>query len=140
KPPVPPRQVNPDVPPELEAVCLRCLEKDPQKRYASAEELGRALADLVRPAAEGGDPALDQTWPATMVGTAPAPAPQDPTAVLSADRRGPGAPPAPSRRALVLGLAGLAALAALAAVVGWGPRPGRGARDGPPARGGAGRH
>jgi tRNA A-37 threonylcarbamoyl transferase component Bud32 len=135
KPPVPPRQINPDVLAELEAVCLKCLEKDPQKRYASAEELGRALAGLVPPAAEAGDPALDQTWPATMVGTAPAPV--DPTAVLSAESRGPASPPAPSRRALVLGLAGLAALAAVVAVVAWGPWRGRGAGAGTPESGGA---
>jgi serine/threonine-protein kinase len=36
-----PRQLRPDIPRELEIICLKCLEKDPQERYASAE----ALAD-----------------------------------------------------------------------------------------------
>ena len=42
-PPVPPRKRNAQVPPELEAICLKCLEKDPQQRYASADELTAAL-------------------------------------------------------------------------------------------------
>jgi serine/threonine protein kinase len=45
QPPRPPRSLRPEVPAALEAVCLRCLEKDPAKRYPSAEELAGALAD-----------------------------------------------------------------------------------------------
>ena len=39
--PVPVRVLNPTVPPDLEAICHRCLEKQPRRRYATAA----ALAD-----------------------------------------------------------------------------------------------
>jgi len=38
--PVPPRQLNPAIPVDLETICLKCLEKDPTRRYASALALG----------------------------------------------------------------------------------------------------
>lgn len=43
--PAPPRRLEARVPRELEAICLRCLEKEPARRYASAAEL---LEDLDR--------------------------------------------------------------------------------------------
>src|SRR5262249_28506271 len=41
--PVPPRRLRPEVPAELEAVCLKCLEKGPNRRYPSAGALAAAL-------------------------------------------------------------------------------------------------
>jgi CheY-like chemotaxis protein len=45
KEPTPPRQLNPDLPPALEAIILKCLEKDVKKRFASALAL---KADLLQ--------------------------------------------------------------------------------------------
>jgi WD40 repeat protein len=41
--PAPPSQLQSRVPAELEAVCLRCLRKEPRKRYASAIALAEDL-------------------------------------------------------------------------------------------------
>ena len=36
--PVPPREVNPEISPQLQEVIYRALERDPRKRYANAHE------------------------------------------------------------------------------------------------------
>jgi eukaryotic-like serine/threonine-protein kinase len=48
----PPRQINSELPVELEEIVLRCLEKDPEHRYQDVTALRTALCDLV----------LDDTW------------------------------------------------------------------------------
>jgi serine/threonine-protein kinase len=45
KPPSPTKLVR-HCPPQLEALILRCLEKDPQRRYASADEVATALRGI----------------------------------------------------------------------------------------------
>ena len=64
--PVPPRRLNSRTPRDLEIICLKCLEKEPHRRYegaqALAEDLSRFLADrpiVARPASQ---PDLAWRW------------------------------------------------------------------------------
>jgi len=58
--PTPPRMLNPDIPPALEAVCLKAMAKAPDERYQTAAEF---RADLER--VRAGQPVA-----ATTIGTA----------------------------------------------------------------------
>jgi serine/threonine-protein kinase len=49
EPPAPLREARPDLPPELEAVVMRCLEKDVAKRYPDVAGLARGLAPFGAP-------------------------------------------------------------------------------------------
>lgn len=47
QPPPPPSTVKPDLPPDLEKIILRALEKDPTRRFQSAREFRNALNALM---------------------------------------------------------------------------------------------
>ncbi len=46
--PIPPRQFDPSIDRNLQAVCLKCMEKDVPTRYASAKDLARDLQRWLR--------------------------------------------------------------------------------------------
>jgi serine/threonine-protein kinase len=58
EPIVPPSTYRPDVPPELDAIVLRAMDRDPELRYPSAEALAVALATKINLAG----PHLIKTW------------------------------------------------------------------------------
>jgi serine/threonine protein kinase len=45
--PIPPRSLNPQIPKTLEAICLKCLRKDPEQRYATARDLAQDLHQFI---------------------------------------------------------------------------------------------
>ena len=47
------RRFNPAVPPAVESIVLRALNKDPNRRYNSAEELAKALRNIETQAEQG---------------------------------------------------------------------------------------
>jgi DNA-binding NarL/FixJ family response regulator len=55
--PRPPSEINPQVGDFLQAICLRCLEKDPKGRVDSAESLAEALDEWTRKLRGYGGPA-----------------------------------------------------------------------------------
>ena len=64
--PLPPRRLRADIPSDLSAVCLKCLDKNPSKRYSSAaalaEDLRRFLANRPTIARELGPLPLAFKW------------------------------------------------------------------------------
>src|SRR4051812_8084928 len=69
KNPAPPRELNPDIPAEIEEIVLRALERDPHHRYASAHEMEWDLEHKeqvgvedrgYRPVRRGGNSALSK--------------------------------------------------------------------------------
>ncbi len=68
--PVTPRAVNARVSPDLERIILKCLEKDPERRYQSAKEICVDLRQLGTPSGEAAvSPAISpgSKWPAMGV-------------------------------------------------------------------------
>jgi serine/threonine protein kinase len=64
QPPKPPRELNPRADRDLEAVCLKCLQKKPGSRYGSAEALAEDLERWLRgePVRARRQPLLRRGW------------------------------------------------------------------------------
>ncbi|GIW06193.1 MAG: hypothetical protein KatS3mg060_0998 [Dehalococcoidia bacterium] len=86
KPVPPPRTLNPNIPPEVEAVLLRALSKDPNDRYPSVAEFVEALGAAANPYLRTGQraaPTPPHSRPAVAVTAMPT-RPGIPSAVASA--------------------------------------------------------
>ena len=57
--PAPPTLFNPNIPPALEVIILRCLEKEPERRYRDGSTLARALELL-------GETEVDEVLPGAV--------------------------------------------------------------------------
>lgn len=57
-PPQPPRQLNPNLPPEIEKIILRSLDKDPSRRFPSARQMSAALGTSIHSPLPGTSAAL----------------------------------------------------------------------------------
>ncbi|MBY0495884.1 MAG: protein kinase [Cyanobacteria bacterium] len=69
KPPVAPSEVNANIPPELNRIILKAIEKEPAKRYQSAAELRTDLKRLKRAADSAGvaaPPSVGARHPSTV--------------------------------------------------------------------------
>jgi eukaryotic-like serine/threonine-protein kinase len=51
-PPQPPHEINPQIPPEIESVILKCLEKEPNGRFGSVVQVKAALQNAVHAPAQ----------------------------------------------------------------------------------------
>ena len=60
--PPPPGRINAELPPKLEDITLKCLEKDPENRYQSAKELRVDLRRLATPSSVAALPAKPVPW------------------------------------------------------------------------------
>jgi tRNA A-37 threonylcarbamoyl transferase component Bud32 len=63
EPPVAPRRRRPELSAELEAICLKCLEKEPRRRYPSANDLADDLDNWL---AQRRTKARPPRWPAKV--------------------------------------------------------------------------
>ena len=90
--PMPPRQLNPDVPPALEAVVMKAMAKDPDERYQTAPEF---RADLER--ARLGEPVMAGPLPGAAATTQVVPGRQYPAGDQGTMALPPSTPMPPSR-------------------------------------------
>ena len=92
--PAPPREINPDIDPALEAIIMRAMAKNPAERFATAQDMRYALNDYLagRPVNVGGGFTSAET--AVMGGVVPPMGMADGTAVMPAGFGAGGTKPA----------------------------------------------
>ncbi len=110
--PVPPRMVEPSVPPELESVVMRALAKRPSERYRTAGEFSRALSEA-RTALDGSG-STTSVMPAAGPATAETRVMDPVTGPTRVAPPPPDEPPGERRRRWPWIVGGLVLLAALA--------------------------
>lgn len=71
--PTPPHEIEPAIPVFIERAILKCLEKDPSKRFQSIKELKEILSSPAAPAAPQPAPILASTHSSTATPLAPHP-------------------------------------------------------------------
>jgi tetratricopeptide (TPR) repeat protein/predicted Ser/Thr protein kinase len=69
RPPVPPLRLNPELPPELERIILKSLEKDPRLRHQTAADLEADLRRLKRDSDSGRSAAISGVATASASGS-----------------------------------------------------------------------
>lgn len=62
--PVPPRQLNPNIDPQFEAIIMTALQKNPDDRFATAKEMQRAIDDYLTGRAAAETQVLDRGYAA----------------------------------------------------------------------------
>lgn len=68
--PVPPRQLNPNIDPQLEAIIMTALQKNPDDRFATAKEMQRAIDDYLTGRASAETQVLNPSYAAGAAGAA----------------------------------------------------------------------
>jgi serine/threonine protein kinase len=106
------RQQRPEIPPQLEATVLRALEKDPARRFGSAEEMSRSLAasGVARNGVEEGLSTVVKDPHVREARLEPVADAMEPSAYPAAERRPPNRR---RRRRIVIAVGATAAIIAL---------------------------
>ena len=69
--PVPPRQINPNIDPQFEAIIMTALQKNPDDRFATAKEMQRAIDDYLTGRATAETQVLNRGYAAVAGTTVP---------------------------------------------------------------------
>ena len=67
--PVPPTKLMPRLPKDINTICLKCLSKDPKKRYSSVAELDADVQRFLHDEPIQARPIAwwERTWPTTLL-------------------------------------------------------------------------